>query len=126
MSINCITFSGNTGSDMEVRTTPSGKQIGTVNVATRQGWGDHERTTWIKVKVLGERAGKLAPYITKGCVLTVTGQFTVEEWKAKDGTEKRDLVCIADQVQLPPKEPQGASQGQPAPAGEEFSDDIPF
>ena len=129
MSINSITFSGNAGRDMEVRTTPNGKHIGSVGVCTSQGWGDNKRDTWVEVKVLGERAQTLAQYITKGAQITVQGQFTVEEWNDKQGGEKRQkLVCIADQIQLPPKGQSQSQVGQTAqaPAGDSFDDDIPF
>ena len=134
MSINAIIFSGNAGKDMEVRTTPNGKYIGSVGVCTRQGWGDNQRDTWVEVKLFGERAQKLAQYITKGAQITVQGQFTVEESNDKQSGEKRQkLVCIADQIQLPPKGQSQPQVGQTAPvdprsskANDDFDDDIPF
>ncbi len=38
MSINSIVFTGNCGADMEIRHTPKGVAIGTVNVAAKSGW----------------------------------------------------------------------------------------
>ena len=43
MSINSIVFTGNCGADMEIRHTPKGVAIGTVNVAAKSGWGDNQK-----------------------------------------------------------------------------------
>ena len=131
MTINVFTFTGNIGKDMEVRYTPNAKTIGEVSVACKSGFGEHEKTSWIRCKLFGERAGKLAPYLTKGKAVTVTGEFTLEEWE-KDGV-KHSMACVAVRdIQLPPKSdsPQQNSKQPPASAppadGGGFDDDIPF
>ncbi|MCP4101104.1 MAG: single-stranded DNA-binding protein, partial [Lentisphaerae bacterium] len=51
---------------MEVRHTPNGKSIGEVSVACMSGYGEHEKTSWIRCKLFGDRAVKLSEYLTKG------------------------------------------------------------
>ena len=84
MSVNVMVFAGNVGSDMEVRVTPKGKSIGQFNVAVNSGWGDNKKTSWVTCKMFNERADKLAPYVKKGMLLTVSGELAVDEWE-KDG-----------------------------------------
>jgi len=139
MSVNVMVFSGNVGSDMEVRVTPKGKSIGTFNVAVNSGWGDNKKTSWVTCKMFNERADKLAPYVKKGMLLTVSGELAVDEWE-KDGIKNKLVCCIVNDVQLsaqqqPPQQPQtqvynnGVRQVQAAVSGmsiAEMDEDIPF
>ena len=99
MSVNVMVFSGNAGSDMEVRVTPKGKSIGQFNVAVNSGWGDNKKTSWVTCKMFNERADKLAPYVKKGMLLTVSGELAVDEWE-KDGIKNKLVCCIVNDVQL--------------------------
>jgi len=103
MGINVFTFTGNIGKDIDVRTTTNGKTIGSFSVACQSGFGDHEKTSWIRCKLFGDRAGKLAPYLTKGKAVTVTAEFTLEEWE-KDGVKHSMASVAVRDLQLPPKE----------------------
>lgn len=129
MSINSIVFTGNCGADMEIRHTPKGVAIGTVNVAAKSGWGENQKTTWVRCKLFKERAEKLAPLLTKGTPVTVMGEFQLEEWTAKDGTQKSALSCNINSIQMQRKEPavqQTAPVKQAAQADDFLNDDIPF
>jgi single-strand DNA-binding protein len=96
MAINIFTASGNVGSDMEVRTTPNGKAIGAFSLPVKSGWGENEKVSWVSCKMFGERAQKLAPHITKGTKLTITGSFVMDEWE-KDGVKNsRPVILVND------------------------------
>ena len=139
MSVNVMVFSGNAGSDMEVRVTPKGKSIGHFNVAVNSGWGDNKKTSWVTCKMFNERADKLAPYVKKGMLLTVSGELAVDEWE-KDGIKNKLVCCIVNDVQLsaqqqPPQQPQAQAHNngvqQVKAAVQDMSiaqleDDIPF
>lgn len=144
MSVNVFTASGRCGSDMEVRVTPAGKAIGSFNIPVETGFGDNKKTAWVTCKMFNERAEKLAQYIKKGSLVTVTGAFQLDEWE-KDGVKHSRPVILVNDIQLPPmqqgdaqqqrQQPQQASQAQQqrqqsAPVYNEppiaFDDDIPF
>lgn len=96
MAINIFTASGNVGSDMEVRMTPNGKAIGAFSLPVKSGWGENEKVSWVSCKMFGERAQKLAPHITKGTKLTITGSFVMDEWE-KDGVKhSRPAILVND------------------------------
>lgn len=131
--INLFVASGNLGKDIEVRFTPNGKCIGTFSLPVKSGWGDNEKTSWVRCKVLGNRAEKLQPYLLKGSLVTVTGRFELEEWE-QNGT-KHSIPCIVvDEIVLPPKDttrdyPPRQQSKDAALTPEELdalSDDIPF
>lgn len=131
MSINVMIFAGNVGGDMETRVTPNGKTIGQFNVAVNSGWGDNKKTAWVTCKMFNERAEKLALYIKKGMLVTVSGELSVDEWE-KDGVKNKRVCCIVDDVQLPSQQ-QAPQQQQYAPQQpqhnqqyQNYDDDIPF
>lgn len=111
MAINVFVASGNCGSDMEVRRTQAGKAIGQFSLPVKSGYGEHEKTSWVTCKVLGERADKLAQYITKGSSVTVTGSFVLEEWESNGAKHSRPVI-IVDDLQLPPANKQASQGGQ--------------
>lgn len=136
MSINVFTFSGNCGDDLEIRFTPNRKAIGQVNVPCKSGWGENEKTTWITCKLFGDRAEKLAQYLTKGTKVTVTGRFELDQWE-KDGVKHSRPVCIVSDIewsgQSSPREqqqPQQSPRNVPPPEDNNFNDfddsEIPF
>jgi len=134
MSINAFTASGRLGSDMEVSYTPSGKCIGSVNIAVESGWGDNKKTSWVTLKVLGERAQKLSQYLTKGSQVSFTGEFVYEEWE-KDGVKRGKPVVIVRDFQLPSNQHQQGNYQQPQQQGgyhqtqnnqPEYDSDLPF
>jgi single-strand DNA-binding protein len=128
MSINVMVFAGNVGGDMELRHTPNGKIIGAFNVAVNQGWGDNKKTSWVTCKMFNDRAEKIAPYIKKGMLVTVSGELLIDEWK-KEEVKYTKVCCIVNDVQLPRFEPpENKTEGVPQSdmSIEELDEDIPF
>ncbi|WP_074013916.1 single-stranded DNA-binding protein [Candidatus Sodalis sp. SoCistrobi] len=129
MSINVVIFSGNLGSDCVARSTPNGKVIATFSLPVKQGYGEHEKVTWVQCRMFGARAEKLPRYLTKGTKVTVTGQFVLESWTAKDGTEKSTPVVIVNEIDFTSKQEGQSQQNKPSVSNEApppFDDDIPF
>ena len=129
MSINVVIFSGNLGSDCVTRSTANGKVIATFSLPVKQGYGEHEKVTWVQCRMFGARAEKLPRYLTKGTKVTVTGQFVLENWTAKDGTEKSTPVVIVNEIDFTSKQEGQPQQNKPPVSNEApptFDDDIPF
>ena len=65
--INKVILIGNLGGDPEVRYTPSGSAVATVNIATSDGWKDkqtgemQERTEWHRIVMWRFLRGALNP-----------------------------------------------------------------
>ena len=146
MGINVFTASGRLGGDLDVRYTQNNKCIGTFSLPVESGWGDNKKTAWVSCKLFGDRAEKLAQYLTKGSQVTVTGNFQLDEWE-KDGVKHSRPVIIVNDIQLPPQQTQSnggyqqpqqpihqqprqnqQNQGMPQynDAPMDFSDEIPF
>lgn len=135
MAINVITVSGNLGKDCEQRWTPAGKAVASFSLPVKQGYGEHEKTSWVICKMFGAKAEKLPEHLKKGMKVTITGEFVMEEWTDRDGNKRSIPVIIVNQLDFGGS--QAGSQNLPQqqrtqrpPAQNEppmdFDDDIPF
>ena len=131
---NVFSCTATVGCDAEVRYLKSGAAILTVTVANNVGFGDKQKTNWIRVNVWGKKAeSKLIDFLKKGQQVFVSGELTQSEYKAKDGTTKSNLELNAAIVDLIGKKEGGqqqAPQPRQAPAAsmpyDDFDDSIPF
>ena len=118
---NVFSFSGTVGSDAVVRYLPSGQAVLNVSVANNVGFSDKQQTLWIRVVLWGRRAeGSLKDYLRKGQQVFVSGELTMSEYKANDGTMKTSLELNANILDLVGKraEASGSSDyNAPASAG---------
>lgn len=139
MAINVITVSGNIGKDCEQRWTPAGKAVASFSLPVKQGYGEHEKTSWVICKMFGAKAEKLPEHLKKGTKVTVIGEFVMEEWIGQDGGKRSAPVIIVNQLDFggnqaggqKPQQPQQQQQRvqQPPVQNEplmDFDDDIPF
>lgn len=136
---NVFSFTGACGRDAEVRYLPNGSAVLNVTVANNVGYGDKQQTLWMRVAVFGKRAeGNLKDYLKKGQQVFVSGELSLNEYKANDGTMKTSLELTANIIELVGKKgdsannappPQGTGQPQgvaPYDANENFDDSNPF
>ncbi|MEX0398140.1 single-stranded DNA-binding protein [Providencia rettgeri] len=110
MAINTITASGNLGKDCEQRWTPNGKAVAYFSLPVKQGYGEHEKVSWVICKMFGTKAEKLPEYLTKGTKVTVTGEFVMEEWTSQSGEKKSAPVIIVNQLDFGGNSNQAGSQ----------------
>ena len=57
-------------------------------------------TSWFKVTLNGDRAAKLAEYLTKGKLVNVVGTETVGTYQAKDGTTQVSRDISASNIEF--------------------------
>lgn len=99
---NVMSFTGACGKDAEIRHTPLGALVLSVTVANNIGFGDKQKTLWIRVNVWGKRAeGQLKNHLKKGQLVFVSGELSQSEYKANDGSTKSSLelnVTIIDLI----------------------------
>lgn len=104
-----ITVTGNTGSDAELRKTPSGMTVTSFSLANTprvidkqtKEWKDLE-TVWFRCFVWGKDATGAAQEIRKGMRVVVTGRFSTETFVDKEGKERKALVINCDSYGLVP------------------------
>ena len=77
------------GRDAEVRHLPEGTAVANLSLAYNYGKKDSEGkrpTQWVNAALWGERAEKLAEYLTKGSLISVVLEdVCIESYERKDG-----------------------------------------
>lgn len=132
--MNVLTAIGNIGKDAELRFTPSNEPVAQFSFALQSGYGDKQVTTWLNCNVWGKRGETLAPMLTKGTRIGITGELTNRKYVDKQGVEKYSLeVRVSDVTLLGTKDASTSSaQRQDSKPSEQkqytddFLDDIPF
>src|SRR6266487_1439791 len=104
-SVNKVILVGNLGRDAELRYTPGGAAVATLNLATTEVFKDREGqkkedTQWHRVILWGKTAESLQDYLTKGKQIYVEGKLQTRKWKDKDGNEKYTTEVKGDRVVL--------------------------
>src|SRR3989449_5074509 len=143
-SVNKVILVGNLGRDAELRYTPSGAAVATINMATTEVWNDkagqrQEKTEWHRVVLWGKSAESLAEYLVKGKQIYVEGRLQTRQWDDKDGNKRYTTEIRGDRIVLlggggggrnqsiersgDPAMPHGST---PEPSEPLTEDDIPF
>ena len=104
-SVNKVILVGNLGRDAELRYTPGGAAVATLNLATTEVFKDREGqkkedTQWHRVILWGKTAESLQDYLTKGKQIYVEGKLQTRKWKDKDGNDKYTTEIRGDRVVL--------------------------
>jgi single-strand DNA-binding protein len=140
--MNIGNFAGRIGQDAEIRYTGGGQQVAGFSLAVDQRKGGEKSTLWLDCSIWGERAEKLAPYLTKGTPVAVAGEIGVRTYEKRDGTTQatitvnvRELTLLGkgggseggESAAAPRAQPQSKPQASaPAQADGFDDDDIPF
>ena len=104
-SVNKVILVGNLGRDAELRYTPGGAAVATINMATTEVWNDkagqkQEKTEWHRVVLWGKTAESLNEYLTKGKQIYVEGRLQTRQWDDKDGNKRYTTEIRGDRVLL--------------------------
>ncbi len=104
-SVNKVILVGNLGRDAELRYTPGGAAVATLNMATTEVWNDkaggkQEKTEWHRVVFWGKVAESLTEYLTKGKQVYVEGRLETRQWNDKDGNKRYTTEIKGDKIVL--------------------------
>lgn len=130
------------GRDAEIRTTSQGESVATLALAFsygRKGSDGNRPTQWVDAALWGKRAEALAPYLTKGGLVSVSLEDVhIETFEGKNGPGHKLAARVVDVELASPKQagaapaqrPAPAPRQAPAPSGghgfEDMDSDIPF
>ncbi len=148
MNLNRAMVIGNLTRDPEVKTTPTGKSVVTLGVATSRVWVNdagvkQEEVEYHNIVAWGKLAEICGQYLAKGRKVYVEGRLKTRDWIGQDGVKRNRTEIIAENLimldRAPGKEgvnfvPRSAPSAAPsvpviqANAGEEEIklEDIPF
>jgi single-strand DNA-binding protein len=119
------------GRDASLKETSAGKPV--LNLALAYNYGREKETQWIDVTMFGERAQKVASYMTKGTALVAfIEDVHVRTYQKKDGTTGSSLTGILASFEFAGKSGSSSEPvAQPVPVKlpgnvQDMDSDIPF
>ncbi|MFA6548108.1 MAG: single-stranded DNA-binding protein [Candidatus Magasanikbacteria bacterium] len=128
MDLNRVTLIGRLTRDPEVRSTPAGRSVATITVATGRTWTDqagqkqkesefHNVVMWAK---LADIAGQ---YLRKGARLYVEGRLKTRDWVGQDGVKRYRTEIVGDNmIMLDGPARSGTSPSSPANSNNQNSE----
>jgi len=134
-----LTLVGHIGNDAEVKTLET-TQVINFSLAVTEKIKNENVTTWYKCAYFTNNAA-IAPWLTKGSLIGVTGKPDLEIYQAGDGSTKANLKCFVREIKLysstkekttaaPPQQANTNNNSSPAASTtantEEEPDDMPF
>ena len=119
MNVNKVFICGNVTADPELRTTPTGQQVTTFNVATNRFWSDkagqkQQSVEFHRVVLWGRQAQIASQFLTKGGTVFIEGRLQTRSWTDKNGGQRYTTEIIGEQLQLGPRMPGAAPAGSGA------------
>lgn len=119
MAINRVVIGGNLTRDGELRDTRNGNKVLSFRIAINEkvpdgngNWVD--APVFINCAVFGQRAEKLAPYLTKGTKVTLDGKLRYSEYM-KDDEKRSEVSVMVDRLDFG-----GASRKDSGTAGDGY------
>jgi single-strand DNA-binding protein len=132
-----LTIVGNLGDDAQVADMPSGNsQVINFSLAVTEKVKDEKVTTWYRCAYFTNNVA-IAPWLTKGSLIGVSGKPSIETYVSNTGETKANLKCFVRDIKLysstkvrdaAPQQQQAPqnNQHQNAPNNQEEHDDLPF
>jgi single-strand DNA-binding protein len=129
-SLNLVVLVGRVGRDPESRFSRTGDQVVNLSLATTERWNKdgqkHERTEWHRVEVWGGSAKFVSDYVAKGALVLVEGSIRTDEWKDKDGKDRKTTKINAKKVELLSGSKVQAEKPEESGVLDVSDDDVPF
>ena len=105
-NLNSILLEGNLARDPELRYTPQGTPICTLNVASTRTYklgGERvEEVSFVEATTCGKLATVCAEHLAKGRGVRVVGRIKQERWEDQDGATRSKVVIVAEHVEFQP------------------------
>jgi single-strand DNA-binding protein len=125
MDLNRATIIGRLTRDPEVRSTPSGKSVSSITVATGRTWTDQagqkqKETEFHNVVLWGKLADIVGQYLRKGAKVYMEGRLKTRDWTGQDGVKRYRTEIIADNM-IMLDSPSGRSAMPMASTGDNYA-----
>ena len=126
--MNSLTIIGNLTRDPELRTTPQGKQVCSIDVAVnrRKKIEGQPEADYFRVNAWGELAKNCARYLSKGKKVAVTGSVSLSK-REHEGKFYASIEVFAENVEfLSPKDADEPKTDAASGMQEVTTDELPF
>ena len=114
--MNKIFLIGNLTGDPELRTTPNGITVCTMNLAVNRrfsGNREERQTDFYRVTAWRQLGETCSRFLSKGKKIAVVGEFVPRTYEGKDGATRVSLEVTAEEIEF--LSPRDAAGGQSYP-----------
>lgn len=103
MDLNRASILGRLTRDPEVKTTPNGRSVTTIGVATNRVWTGQDGNKVEKVEyhncvLWGKLADIAGQYLSKGRRIYLEGRIETRDWEGQDGVKRYRTEIVADNL----------------------------
>jgi len=101
MSLNHVALIGRIGTEVETRTTQTGKQVSNFRMAVQRKFkgADGIDVDWFSVNCWGAQSDFVANYLGKGRLVAVEGRLQARKYTTQDGQQREVVEVVAESVQ---------------------------
>lgn len=117
MSLNKVILQGRLGADPELRTTPTGVEVATVNIAVdrdRKDANGERQSDWVTIVAWRGTAKFLCQYFQKGRMILVEGRLQTRNYTDRDGNKRTATEVVADNIYFGDSKHNEGGTGYPA------------
>tara|TARA_R110000796_G_scaffold67620_3_gene155165 strand:+ start:121 stop:546 length:426 start_codon:yes stop_codon:yes gene_type:complete len=98
--MNNISISGRLVRDPECKEVGDSKTVCDFTLAVNGYRKNQEDTVFIKIKAWDTRAKSCQKFCKKGSLVNITGSLRSNSWKAKDGTNRKEIYVLASDIEF--------------------------
>ena len=109
--MNKVILKGRLSKDIDLRTTTTGKNVATTNIAVNRH-GKDAGADFIPLVVWGDRAENFAKYLSKGREVLVEGKIQIRSYEGRDGSKRYATEVIVDTFEFCGSRSDGGNSGQ--------------
>lgn len=125
--LNNVSMVGRLVADAKLLTSAKGVDIAKICIANSVGFGENETTSFFNCSAFGASAKFISQYLTKGDLVSISGQIKVEKYTNKEGVEVSSPSINISQINsLMPSNQNKNNTSPPVRDNVKFNDDIPF
>lgn len=99
--LNRVILQGRLGAEPELKTTPNGVEVVTVNVACdrdRKDANGERQTDWVSIVAWRNTAKFLSTYFQKGRMVLIEGRLQVRNYNDREGNKRTSVEVVADSI----------------------------
>ena len=94
--MNKFIVTGNITKDAELRYTANDKAYSKFCIANNEGYGDNKKTNFFNCTLWGKSAENISRFLTKGQKVLITGKVEINDYKDKEGVERKIIDINVD------------------------------
>lgn len=100
MAFNLVVLTGRLTADVELKVTPSGKNVCSFSIAVDRGYGENKTTDFINIVAWNGSAEFISKYFGRGDMIGIEGSIQTRKYTDKNGNNRTVFEVVASNIQF--------------------------